>query len=113
MIDFIAYIVLSLIMLVILRFILRGKIASNVWEQHSTKNPIKKWLLWNVRAFLPKVLFWFHLIAFVSLFVASAIFFPAYYAGNVALYKGTQTAMLVVAILSVCFIDMARRYKTY
>ena len=113
MVDFIGYIVLSIIMLIVLRCILRSKIASNVWEQHPTKNPLKKWLLWHVRGYLPKILFWFHLLALVIIIISSLVFFPAYYAGNVVVYKCAQKAMLVVAILSVCFIDMARRYKTY
>lgn len=113
MFDFIGYIVLTIIMLIVLRCILRSKIASNVWGQHSTKNPLKKWLLWHVRDYLPKILFWFHLFGLVSIIISSLVFFPAYYAGNVVVYKWVQRAMLFVAILSVCFIDMARRYKTY
>ena len=111
MTDFIAYIVLSLIMLIVLRFILRSKIASNVWERHSTKNPIEKWVLWRVRNYLPGILFWFHLLALVGLGVGAIVYFTAYYAGNIAVYKATETAVLIIAILSVCFIDMARRYK--
>lgn len=42
MFDFIGYIVLTIIMLIVLRCILRSKIASNVWEQHTLKNPLKK-----------------------------------------------------------------------
>ena len=103
--------VCTFIMLVVLRFIMRSKVASNIWEQHGTKNPISKWFLWNVRRFLPPVLFWFHLLGNIVLVLLSVAYVWVYKSGYFAESIQIRNALFVVTVMAVGSIEAARNYN--
>ena len=105
---FIACMIVSFILYIIIRFIMRAKIASNVWKNNPPKTFIDRWFLWNVHHYVPtSILIFLTLLPLVV--IGLSVAYAVYDAQNARkILSSLQTIGFFVTAFSLGMVEIVR-----